>query len=136
MKSILSALCMMAFLFTSSHLLQAADQEKAEGKGMKEMCNSCYVCEKCGVASLKPGKCEKCGAELKGMHILGAKATVSCCSCGVDCKCELKNEDATTCSCGKPIVKAEIKCPHAGKIAQCPGCGKKESKEKEPVKDK
>ena len=73
-----------------------------------------YVCAQCNTCDAKAGKCAKCGQDLKAMHVLAMKdGTVTLCPCEGGCKCTLKADDATQCSCGKAVVtvKCQGTCP-------------------------
>lgn len=67
-----------------------------------------------------------------GKHMLAVKGEEAYyCTCGADCKCKLEGEDMTTCSCGKPVEKVNIKgkfvcencCVIADKPGKCEKCG-------------
>jgi hypothetical protein len=59
---------------------------------------------------MKAGKCPACGEDMKAMHLLAIKdGSAYCCSCGAECKCEMKAGDMDKCGCGKPIGKASLK---------------------------
>jgi len=78
-------------------------------------------------------KCEvdKTKCSLTKCHVLkidGAKATM--CQCKKACKCEISADDATKCSCGKPVCTMDLKgkftCAHCAVISNKAGkckCG-------------
>ena len=69
-----------------------------------------YMCDKCHVLSETPGKCPKCGMEMTKTHVLAVKEGMAyCCRCGADCKCKDMNDAMTKCSCGKDVIKVDIK---------------------------
>lgn len=115
--------------------VQAQDTASTEAPAKKKaaVTKSVYVCPKCDVASMKPGKCPKCGAKLVKMHLLGTKdGKAVLCTCGAKCTCTMKGVKDGKCACGKPIKTADIKgmyycpkgCPVISKTAgKCPGCG-------------
>ncbi len=73
-----------------------------------------YACAACKTCDVKAGKCPKCGADFKAMNVLAAKdAAITLCPCEVGCKCTVKADDATQCSCGKAVVA--LKCGKACK---------------------
>ncbi|MEI6210420.1 MAG: hypothetical protein WCR06_02215 [bacterium] len=75
-----------------------------------------YACAKCSVVDVKAGKCTKCSTDLSAMHVLAMKdGSVSMCACATGCKCTVKADDATQCSCGKAVVT--VKCASACKAA-------------------
>jgi hypothetical protein len=77
--------------------------------------DTAYSCAHCNVVDLKAGKCAKCEAALKAMNVLALKdGVVTLCPCEAGCKCAIKADDATQCSCGKAVVT--IKCPVACKV--------------------
>jgi hypothetical protein len=83
------------------------DKAAAQGASCKAG-DTVYACEKCVTCDAKAGKCSKCSADLKAMHVLAMKdGAVSLCACGADCKCTVKADDATQCSCGKAVVKLQ-----------------------------
>jgi len=96
----------------------ASDNDKAAAAAKGACCkagDSVFACAKCGVVDLKAGKCSKCEAALKAMNVLAMKdGTVTVCPCEAGCKCTIKADDATQCSCGKAVVT--IKCPAACKV--------------------
>jgi hypothetical protein len=70
----------------------------------------CYTCDDCHVMAMKAGKCPKCGKEMTAKHVLAVKdGKAYLCSCGKDCTCEMKGDDMTKCSCGKPVVDMSLK---------------------------
>jgi hypothetical protein len=72
-----------------------------------------YVCAACKMCDVKAGTCTKCAAELKAMHVLTVKdGVVTLCPCEAGCQCTVKADDATQCSCGKPVVT--LQCGQAG----------------------
>ena len=61
-------------------------------------------------ACTKDAKCAKCAGDISKMHVLAVKDGVATlCGCASDCKCTVKADDATKCSCGKDIVKCSLK---------------------------
>lgn len=73
-----------------------------------------YVCATCSTCDVKAGKCAKCDQDLKAMHVLAMKdGSVTLCPCESGCKCTLKADDPTQCSCGKAVVtvKCQGSCP-------------------------
>jgi hypothetical protein len=78
----------------------------------------------------KAGKC--CGQEAKACHRLAIKdGQCVGCACPEDCKCTIKADDPTKCSCGKDVVKHDLKgkfvCEKclvaADQAGKCPKCG-------------
>gem|GEM_PF-1893029 len=67
------------------------------------------------MVDLKAGKCSKCEAALTAMKVLAMKdGAVTLCPCEAACKCTIKADDATQCSCDKAVVT--IKCAAACKV--------------------
>lgn len=97
----------------------AGDKPAAKGADKAACCkagDTVYACAKCSVVDTKAGKCAKCSAELKAMHVLAMKdGAVSLCPCEAGCKCTAKADDATQCSCGKAVVT--VQCAQACKAA-------------------
>lgn len=87
---------------------------------MKGIIAALLVCGFVLAASVSALAAEKSGVmPPEGKHFLGMKGTVAeYCTCGAACKCTAPEGDATTCSCGKPIDKVDLK----GKYA-CEKCG-------------
>lgn len=81
-----------------------------------------YLCPKCHVMSDMAGKCPKCEAEMVPTHILAVKGgTAYCCGCGGDCKCKGATDDTAKCSCGKEVMKVDVKGKY---VCACPDPGK------------
>lgn len=83
--------------------------------------DTAYVCTACNTVAAKAGKCAKCGVEAKAMHVLAMKdGSVTVCPCGAECKCTLKADNPTQCTCGKTVitVKCQATCPSAGAAAK------------------
>jgi len=93
----------------------AADKTAAAKGACCKAGDSVFACAKCSVVDLKAGKCSKCETALKSMNVLAMKdGTVTLCPCEASCKCTIKADDATQCSCGRAVVT--IKCPVACKV--------------------
>ena len=135
MKRILFGMFLLAFVCAFTGLLLAEDSSASDAKA--KMAQTCYVCATCHTMAMKPGDCPSCGAKLAPRHLLMVKDNAAyCCACGADCKCEMKRSDASTCSCGKPVEKVDLKgmyvcgcapdCKMCEKISDKPGkcsCG-------------
>ncbi|MEI6149167.1 MAG: hypothetical protein WCS01_08750 [bacterium] len=94
----------------------AGGKAKMECKDM-----AIYACAKCKTVADEAGKCSKCSADLAKMHVLACKdGQATLCACAGDCKCTVKADDATKCSCGKDVVTVSVastKCGAACKAA-------------------
>lgn len=135
MKKILVGLCVLACLAMSASVVRAEDMDKPAAAAGKTM--TCYTCDKCHTLSMQAGKCAMCGAEMTQTHVVAIKdGNAYCCSCEAGCKCEMKGDDMTKCSCGKDMKKvpmkgmytcgcgADCKCnTMSDKPGKC-GCGK------------
>ena len=100
---------------TKGACCKAGDKAAAATNACCKAGDSVFACAKCSVVDLKAGKCSKCETALKSMNVLAMKdGTVTLCPCEASCKCTVKADDATQCSCGKAVVT--IKCPVACKV--------------------
>ncbi len=80
-----------------------------------------YACATCKTVAQEAGKCSKCSADLTKMHVLACKdGSASLCACAVDCKCTIKADDATKCSCGKDVVTVSVKDLKCGAACKAP----------------
>lgn len=102
---------------------------KTEGTGATQTCAKAQGCVKTeGCAKTAEG-CAK-AKECADKHLLTIKdGKAYCCACAADCKCTLNADDATTCSCGKPVSSCDLKgkyvCEMCNVIADEAGkCGK------------
>jgi hypothetical protein len=83
-----------------------------------------FVCATDKTVSMKAGKCSKCGTDMAKMNVLAVKdGMASLCACEPGCKCTVKADDATKCSCGKDVVTLDVKaackaCKPAGAKAE------------------
>ena len=108
MKRLLVGLCVLACWGMTATLVRAADMDKPAAAAAKTM--TCYTCDKCHTMAMQAGKCATCGAEMTQTHVLSVKdGMAACCSCGADCKCEVKGDDMSKCSCGKAVMKVPVK---------------------------
>ena len=89
-----------------------------------------YACAHCKTASMKAEKCSKCSADMAKMNVLSVKDGVAVlCPCAGDCKCTIKADDATKCSCGKDVLTVDVKaacksCPMPADKPQAPAATK------------
>ena len=99
---------------------------------MKGIIAALLVCGFVMAASVCALAAEKSGVmPPEGKHFLGMKGTVAeYCTCGADCTCKAPSGDVTSCSCGKPITKVDLKgkyaCEKCGSYSDKPGtccCG-------------
>jgi hypothetical protein len=117
MKKMLIGMLAVAFVaVTVARAEEAAAPAKEEVK-TEAKCPAAGA--KCAMAD-KPAKC---------LAIKDGKAL--CCPCAADCKCTLKEGDATKCSCDKEVKTCDLKgkfvCEHctvvSDKEGKCPKCG-------------
>ena len=88
-----------------------------------------YVCPSCHVMSDMAGKCPKCGADMSSTHILAIKNGMAyCCGCSANCTCKMVEGDTSKCSCGKDIVKVDIKGKYVCPSNKCPSISDKPGK--------
>jgi len=122
MKRILLGMSLLAFICAFPAPLLAEDSSSPETKAKTEQ--ACYVCSTCRSMAMKPGDCASCGAKLAPMHLLMVKDDIAyCCACSAGCKCEMTRDDASTCTCGKPIEKEGLKGMYlCGCAASCKIC--------------
>ena len=114
-----------------------ADEEAAKAPVPQEkqaaVAKAAYVCPDCHTMAMEAGKCEKCGKDMKAMHVLGTKdGNAMLCQCGAGCKCDTSKVKDGKCGCGKDVVTVSAKglyvCPDGcPDISDKPGkcmCGK------------
>jgi hypothetical protein len=71
-----------------------------------------YTCDKCHTVAMKAGECPMCKQAMKAMNVLSVNTkdgTAMCCACHAGCKCTMKDDDNSKCSCGKDIAKISLK---------------------------
>jgi hypothetical protein len=119
MKNVLCLVVAAAMAFAASGYAQEAAAEKAPAAGAAK--TAClYTCEGCHAVATCAGKCAACDKELAAKHVLAVKdGAALCCACGADCKCTLKEGDATKCSCDKEVVKLDLKGKYVCTDAAC-----------------
>lgn len=111
-----------------------AEAAKADVEKKAEVSQGVWACPACHVMAMKAGDCPKCGKKMEAMHLLGVKdGEALLCSCGADCKCDIKGMKDGKCSCGKEVLKVSAKgmyaCPMkcgpgmSDKPGKCSGCG-------------
>ena len=84
-----------------------------------------YACAHCKTVAMKAGKCAKCQADLAKMNVMSVKDGVATvCPCAAGCKCTVKADDATKCSCGKTVLTLDITaaCKSAPPTNAAAGC--------------
>ncbi len=126
MKKVLLVVVLAAFATVSAVFAQEQAEKKAEPKA-----SIIYVCDKCQKTALKAGKCCE-DKDMAAMNVLAIKdGCAICCECAADCKCTLKEGDATKCKCDKNVKKVNLKGMYvcekckviSDKEGKCSGCG-------------
>ncbi len=131
MKLTYLLIIMSLFGLTVANAAEAPKSEKKAEAAAKMP--AYYMCPKCHVLSETAGKCPKCGEAMTPTHILAVKKGMAyCCGCGEGCKCTAMDKKMTKCSCGKDIMKVDVKgmyvCPGDKKMGQCPYVSEKPGK--------
>ena len=80
---------------------------KAQEKAGCKKAQATVTCDKANTAA-----CPLAAADKKVLKIQDGNALT--CACAADCKCEIKADDATKCSCGKDVVKVALPAKAAG----------------------
>lgn len=118
MKKMLIGMLAVAFVAVT---VARAEEAAAPAK------DAAKVEAKCPMAG---GKCTMAEKDSKCLAVKDGKAF--CCPCAADCKCTLKEGDATKCSCDKEVKACDLKgkfvcakcavvADKAGKCAKCEG---------------
>ena len=123
----------MASLVTAGSCGSCAVDKAGDKKG--EACcqagDTAYACLTCSAVNTKAGKCAKCSADMKAMHVLARKdGKVSLCPCEVGCKCTVKDDDPKQCSCGKAVTVME--CAKACMVPKKPEAAKPDAEKAKP----
>ena len=125
MKKALLVVVLAAFATVSAVIAQEPVEKKADPKA-----SIIYACDQCQKTALKAAKC--CDKAMVGMYVIAIKdGKAICCGCAADCKCTLKEGDATKCKCDKDVKKVDLKgmcvCEKCNVISdkegKCAGCG-------------